>query len=143
MEANHPSFKNCIIETSDNVREKMNHVTEKIIEEAIMTTDPDIIFVSSMLDAKGERIQKECVKLIMNLHLHTQFILRYYQNRVSLMQTSTSNHGHVGYSSTKNDDSDENDTYHKVLPHENCARYQAGTKQDHPVPPKAPAYLNI
>jgi hypothetical protein len=32
----------------------MNHVTEKIIEEAITTTDPDIIGISSMLDAKDE-----------------------------------------------------------------------------------------
>ncbi len=32
----------------------MNHVTEKIIEEAITTTDPDIIGFSSILDAKDE-----------------------------------------------------------------------------------------
>jgi hypothetical protein len=32
---NHPSFQNCIIDTSDNVRDGLNHVTEKIIEEAI------------------------------------------------------------------------------------------------------------
>jgi hypothetical protein len=30
----------------------MNHVTEKIIEEAITTTDPDIIGISLVLDAK-------------------------------------------------------------------------------------------
>jgi len=30
------------------------HVTKKIIEEAIMTTDPDIIGVLSVLDAKDE-----------------------------------------------------------------------------------------
>ncbi len=33
----------------------MNHVTEKIIEEAIITTDPDIIGISSMLDAKDAK----------------------------------------------------------------------------------------
>ena len=32
----------------------MNHVTEKIIEEAIMTSDPDIIGISSVLDAEDE-----------------------------------------------------------------------------------------
>jgi hypothetical protein len=32
----------------------MNHVTEKIIEEAIMTTDPDIIGISLVLYAKDE-----------------------------------------------------------------------------------------
>ncbi len=43
MDANHPSFQNCIIDTSDNyVPDGMNHVTGKIIEEAITTTDPDI-----------------------------------------------------------------------------------------------------
>ncbi len=54
VNANHPSFKNCIIDRSDNVCDGMNHVTEKIIEEAIMTTDPDIIGISSMLDAEDE-----------------------------------------------------------------------------------------
>jgi hypothetical protein len=43
VDANHPSFQNCIIDTSDNVHDGLNHVTEKIIEEAITTTDPDII----------------------------------------------------------------------------------------------------
>jgi hypothetical protein len=28
VDANHPSFKNCIIDTSDNVHDGMNHVTE-------------------------------------------------------------------------------------------------------------------
>jgi hypothetical protein len=32
----------------------MNHVTEKTIEEAITTTDPDIIGIPSVLDAKDE-----------------------------------------------------------------------------------------
>ncbi len=54
VDANHPSFKNCIIDTSENVRDGMNHIMEKIIEEAITTTDPDIIGISSMLDAKEE-----------------------------------------------------------------------------------------
>jgi hypothetical protein len=54
VDANHPSFQNCIIDTSDNVRDGFNHVTEKIIEEAIMTTDPDIIGISLVLDAEDE-----------------------------------------------------------------------------------------
>jgi hypothetical protein len=29
VDANHPSFQNCIIDTSDNVRDGLNHVTEK------------------------------------------------------------------------------------------------------------------
>ncbi len=51
VEANHPSFQNCIIDTSDSVHDGLNHATEKIIEEAITTTDPDIIGISSVLDA--------------------------------------------------------------------------------------------
>jgi hypothetical protein len=54
VDANHPSFKNCIIDTSDNVCAGMNHVTEKIIEELITITDPDIIGISPMLDAEDE-----------------------------------------------------------------------------------------
>ncbi len=54
VDANHPSFQNCIIDTYDNCCDEMNHVTEKIIEEAITTTDPDIIGISSMLDAEDE-----------------------------------------------------------------------------------------
>jgi hypothetical protein len=37
-----------------NVSDGMNHVMEKIIEEATTTTDPDIIGVSSMLAAKDK-----------------------------------------------------------------------------------------
>jgi hypothetical protein len=38
-----PKFQNCIIDTSDNVNDGMNYFMQKIIEEAITTTDPDII----------------------------------------------------------------------------------------------------
>jgi hypothetical protein len=88
VNANHPSFQNCIIDKSDNVCDGLNHVTEKIIEEAITTTDPNIIGISSVLDAKYKESSERCVTLIMRLHLHTQFILLYYQNHPSLMQTS-------------------------------------------------------
>jgi hypothetical protein len=54
VDANHPSFQNCIIDMSDNVCDGMNHVTKMIIEEAITTTDPDIIGISSVLNAKDE-----------------------------------------------------------------------------------------
>ncbi len=52
FDANHPSFQSCIIDTSDIVHDGLNHVMEKIIEEAITTTDPDIIGISLVLDAK-------------------------------------------------------------------------------------------
>ena len=55
VDANHPSFWNCIIDTSDSIRDGLNLITKKIIEEAITTTDPDIIGISSMLDAEDEK----------------------------------------------------------------------------------------
>jgi hypothetical protein len=54
VDANHPSFQYCIIDTSDSIHDGLNLITKKIIEEAIMTTDPDIIGISSVLDAKDE-----------------------------------------------------------------------------------------
>ena len=54
VDAKHPSFQNCTIDTSDSVRDGLNLITKKIIEEAITTTDPEIIGISSMLDAKDE-----------------------------------------------------------------------------------------
>jgi hypothetical protein len=50
--------KNCINDTSDNVRDGLNHVTEKIIDEAKTTIDPDITGISSVLDAKDEESSK-------------------------------------------------------------------------------------
>jgi hypothetical protein len=54
VEANHPSIQNCTIDTSDSVCDGLNLIREKIIEEAITTTDPDIIGISLMLDAEDE-----------------------------------------------------------------------------------------
>jgi hypothetical protein len=54
VDANHPSFQNCIIDISDSIRDGLNLITKTIIEEAITTTDPDIIGISSVLDAKDE-----------------------------------------------------------------------------------------
>ena len=39
-------FQNCIIDTSDSIRDGLNLITEKNIEEAITTTDPDMIGIS-------------------------------------------------------------------------------------------------
>jgi hypothetical protein len=58
VDANHPSFQNCIIDTSDSIRDGFNLITKKIIEEAITTTDPDIIGISSVLDAEDEENSK-------------------------------------------------------------------------------------
>jgi hypothetical protein len=52
VDAKHPSFQNCTIDTSESVCDGLNFITEKFIEEAITTTDQDIIGISSMLDAE-------------------------------------------------------------------------------------------
>ena len=54
VNAKHPSFQNCTINTSDSVRDGLKLITEKIIEEAITTTDPYIINISLVLDAEDE-----------------------------------------------------------------------------------------
>ncbi len=47
--------KNCIMDTSDNVRDGLNHIMEKIIEEPLTTTDPDIIGISLDFGCQGWR----------------------------------------------------------------------------------------
>jgi hypothetical protein len=85
--ANHPSFQNCIIDTSDNVCGGLNHVTEKIIEEAITTTDPDIIGISLVLDAEDEENSEAMCNIDHEAASPYTIILLYYQNHLALMQT--------------------------------------------------------
>jgi hypothetical protein len=75
VDANHPSFKNCIIDTSDNLHDGMNHVMEKIIEEAITTTDPDIIGILSMLDAEDEENSKGMCNMLNIILINCPYIL--------------------------------------------------------------------
>jgi hypothetical protein len=101
VDANHPSFKNCIIDASDKVCDGMNHVTEMIFEEVITTTDPDIIGVSSVLNAKDEENSEEMRNIdheaAFPYTIHTAVL-----PKPSLQcKHQFSNHGHVGYSSAK------------------------------------------
>jgi hypothetical protein len=122
VDANHPSFQNCIIDTSDNVCDGMNHITEKIIEEAITTTDPDIS-VSSVLDAEDEENSEGMCNIdheaASPYTIHTAVL-----PKPSLIDANVNSPitAMLDIVQPKNDDSDENDTYHKVLPHENYAR---------------------
>jgi hypothetical protein len=88
VDANHASFQNCIIDTSDNVRDGLNHITEKIIEEAMTTTDPDFIGISLVLDAKDEENSEGMCNIDHEATSPYTFILLYYQNHPSLMQMS-------------------------------------------------------
>jgi hypothetical protein len=112
-------YKNCIIDTSDIVRDGLNHVTEKIIEEVITTTDPDIIGISLVLDAKDEENSERMCNIdheaASPYTIHTTVLtkLSLIDENVNLAITAMLNIVQL-----KNDDVDGDATYDKVLPHE-------------------------
>ncbi len=123
VDANHPSFQNCIIDTSDNVCDGLNHVMEKIIEETITTTDPDIIGISSALNAKDEEnsekmcnIDHEAASLYT---IHTAVLLK-----PSLINANVNSAiaAMLNIVQPKNDDVDEDAIYDKVLSHDKYAK---------------------
>jgi hypothetical protein len=117
--------KNCIIDRSDNVCDGLNHITEKIIEEAIMTTDPDIIGISLVLDAKDkENSQRMCNidhEAASPYTIHTAVL-----PKPSLVDANVNSAitGMLDIVQPKNDDVDDDETYDKVLPHEKYAQNQ-------------------
>ncbi len=115
--------KNCIIDTSDNVCDGMNHVTENIIEEVTTTTDPDIIGISSVLDAEDEENSEEMCN-IDHEAASPYTIYTAVLPKLSLINTNVNSAitDMLDIVQPKNDDSDEDETYHEVLPHENYAR---------------------
>jgi hypothetical protein len=117
--------KNCIIDTSDNVHDGINHVKEKIIEEAITTTDPDIIGISSVLDAKDEEnsdgmcnIDHEAAS---PYTIHTAVLPKPSPINANVNSAITAM---LDIVQPKNDAVDEDETYDEVLPHENYVRNQ-------------------
>jgi hypothetical protein len=100
----------------------LNHVTEKIIEEAIMTTDPDIIGISSVLDAKDEENSEGMCNIdheaASPYTLHTAVL-----PKPSLINANGNSAimAMLDIVQPKNDDVDEDATYDKVLPHEKYA----------------------
>jgi hypothetical protein len=125
VDANHPSFQNCIIDRSDNVRDGLNHITEKIIEEAITTTDPDIIGISLVLDAKDEENSE-------GMHNIDHEAASPYTIHTAVLPKSSLIDANINSAITamldivqpKNDDANDNETYDKVLSHEKYARNQ-------------------
>ncbi len=123
VDANHPSFQNCIIDTSDNVLDGMNHVTEKIIDEAITSTDPDIIGISLVLYAKDEENSEEMCSIdheaASPYTIHTAVLPKpsLIDAKVNLAITAM-----LGIVQPKNDDVDEDATNDEVLPHEKYAQ---------------------
>jgi hypothetical protein len=108
---------------SDDVCDGMNHITEKIIEEAITTTDSDIIGISSVLDAKDkENSEGMCNidhKVASPYTIYTAVL-----PKPSLIDANVNSAitPMLDIVQPKNDDVNEDATYGKVLPHENHAR---------------------
>ncbi len=125
VDANHPSFQNCIIDRSDNVCDGLNHVMEKIIEEAITTTDPDIIGISLVLDAKDEKNSEG----LCNIDHEAAFP---YTIHTAVLPKPSLIDANVNSAITailyivqpKIYDDDEDETYDEVLSHEKYAQNQ-------------------
>ncbi len=123
VDANLPSFQNCIIDTSDNVRDGLNQVRDKIIEEAIMTTDSDIIGISLVLDAEDEENSKKMCNIDHEVPspytIHTAVL-----PKASLIDANVNSAimAMLDIVQPKNDDVDEDATYDKVLPREICPK---------------------
>jgi hypothetical protein len=123
VDANCPSFQNCIIDRSDNVHDGMNQVTEKIIEEAITTTDPDIIGISSVLDAKDEENSEGMCNIdheaASPYTIHTAVLPKSSLIDANVNSAITAL---LDIVQPKNDDVNEDETNDEVLRHEKYAR---------------------
>jgi hypothetical protein len=125
VDANHPSFQNCIIDTSDNVCDGLNHVTEKFIKEVITTTDPDIIGISLVLDAKDEENSEGMCNIdheaASPYTIHTAVLPKPFLINANVNSAITAM---LDIVQPNNDDVDEDATYDEVLPHEKYAQNQ-------------------
>ncbi len=117
--------KICIIDTSDIVRDGLNHIMEKIIEEAITTTDPDIIGILLVLDAKDEVNSKGMCNIdheaASPYTIHTAVL-----PKPSLIDANVNSAitAMLDIVQPKNDDVVEDATYDEILPHEKYAQNQ-------------------
>jgi hypothetical protein len=125
VDANYPSFRKCIIDTSDSVRDELNHITEEIIEEAITSTDPDIIGISSVLDAEDEENSEGMCNIDHEVPspytIHTAVLPKLSLINANVNSAITAM---LHIVQPKNDDVNEDVTYDKVLPHEKYAQNQ-------------------
>ncbi len=122
VDAKHPSFQNCIIDTSDSVCDGLNLITKKMIEEAITTTDPDIIGISSMLDSEDEENSEGMCNIDHEVAspytIHTAVL-----SKPSLINANINSAiiAMLDIVQPKNDDVNEDATSAEVLPHEKYA----------------------
>jgi hypothetical protein len=117
VDAKHPSFQNCTIDTSDSVRDGLKLITEKIIEESIKTMDPDIIGISSMLDAEDEENSEGMCNIVheaaSSYKIHTAVL-----PKPSLIDSNINSAimAMLDIVQPKNDDTDEDATNATVCP---------------------------
>ncbi len=82
VNANHPSFKECTIDESEDAQTRMNNVTNENVQEAITKENPDIVGMSTALDAEDE----EDTSGMNNLLVHIRFIPQFYKSHHQSMQ---------------------------------------------------------
>jgi hypothetical protein len=101
----------------------LNHVTEKIIEEAITTTNPDIIGISLVLNAKDEE-NSEGMCNIDHEAASPCTIYTAVLPKPSLINANVNSAitAMLDIVQPKNDDVDEDATYDEVLSHEKYAQ---------------------
>ncbi len=103
----------------------MNHVTEKITEEAITTTDPDIIAISLVLDAEDEENSEGMCNIdheaASPYTIHTALLPKSPLINANINSAIAAM---LDIVQPKNDDADEDATYDEVLSHEKYAQYQ-------------------
>ncbi len=125
VDAKHPSFQNCTINTSDSVSDGLKLITEKIIEEAIKTMDPDIIGISSMLDAKDEENSEGTCNFdheaASPYTIHTAVLPKPSLIGSNINSAITAM---LDIVQPKNDDTDKDATNADVLPYEKYAQNQ-------------------
>ncbi len=106
-----------------NVCDGLNHITEKIIEEVITTTDPDIIGISLVLDVKDEEISEGLCNIdheaAFPYTIHTAVLPKPSLIDANVNSAITAMLDKV---QPKNDNVNEDGTYDTVLPHEKHAQ---------------------
>ncbi len=108
---------------TNNVCDGLNHVTEKIIEKAITTTDPDIIGISLVLDAEDEENTERMCNIDHEVPspytIHTAVLPKPSLINANVNSAITAM---LDIVQPKNDDVDEDATYDEVFPREKYAQ---------------------
>jgi hypothetical protein len=119
VNANHPSFKNCIIDESTNAHHNMNMVTNEIVNEAITTDDPDIVGIATELDDEDKKNDNDTFSNI-EQSVKPYTIQSAVLPKPSLIDANINAAIHVMCQIIQPEDNDTNDNalYKEVLPND-------------------------